>query len=122
MSSSTAADSQGTAPPPPAAPPAGYPPAPPAPPWLTQPALPPPQGPHLPRWLDIGLIVIGIGALLIFIGFLFGDAAASQTGPGSLSAYQGDLETFFVVTGFGVLLTIGGWIYRVVMIARRGRP
>lgn len=81
------------------------------------------QGLHLPQWLDIGLIAIGIGALLIFIGFLFGDGAASQFGAGgSLNTYRGDLETFFVVTGLGILLTIGGWAYRVVMIARRGHP
>jgi hypothetical protein len=77
----------------------------------------------MPSWLDIGVIVIGIGALLIFIGFLFGYGAITNAGAGgNTSNYQGDFEAFFVVTGFGILLTIGGWLYRVVMIARRGRP
>jgi len=84
------------------------------------------QGPRMPKWLDIGLIVIGIGALLIFIGFLFGDAAVSQIATpgngGSVTNYQGDLEGLFVVTGLGILLTIGGWLFRVVMTARRGHP
>jgi hypothetical protein len=77
----------------------------------------------MPKWLDIGLIVIGIGALLIFIGFLFGYGGISQAGTGgSFTTYQGDLEAFFVVTGFGILLTIGGWLYRIVMTARQGHP
>jgi hypothetical protein len=74
-----------------------------------------------PPWLDLGILLIGIGTLLIFIGFLFGDAAVTQYGPGgSLSTYQGDMEAFFVLTGVGVLLTIGGWLFRVVMALRRG--
>jgi hypothetical protein len=78
----------------------------------------------LPAWLDIGIIVIGIGALLILIGFLFGDAAVSNLptsgSSGSATNYQGDLEAFFVVTGIGILLVIGGWLFRVVMALRRG--
>lgn len=78
----------------------------------------------MPRWIDIGMIIIGIGALLVFIGFLFGDGAIgalSQTG-GNFSTYQGDLEAFFVVSGFGILLIVGGWLFRVAMAARRTMP
>ena len=74
----------------------------------------------MPAWLDVGVLITGIGALLVFIGFLFGDAAVSSAN--STNTYQGDFEAFFVVTGFGILLIVGGWLYRTVMIARRGRP
>jgi hypothetical protein len=74
----------------------------------------------MPRWLDYGMIIIGIGTLLMFIGFLFGDGAASQLGTGgSQTTYQGDLEAFFVLCGIGVLLIVGGWLYRVAMAARK---
>ena len=74
----------------------------------------------MPAWLDLGLLVTGIGALLAFIGFLFGSAAVGQTGTGgSFATYQGDLETFFVLTGFGLLLIVGGWIFRVVDATRK---
>ncbi len=74
----------------------------------------------MPAWLDLGLLVTGIGALLAFIGFLFGSAAVGQTGSGgNFATYQGDLETFFVLTGFGLLLIVGGWIFRVVDATRK---
>jgi hypothetical protein len=75
----------------------------------------------LPRWLDLGLIVIGIGALLTFIGFLFGAAAIGSYGPtgGTYASYQGWLEGFFVLSGIGILLIIGGWLFRTVMALRR---
>jgi hypothetical protein len=76
---------------------------------------------RFPPWLDLGIFVIGIGALLIFIGFLFGDAAFSQYGPGGpFSSFQRDMEAFFVLTGVGILLTIGGWLFRLVTTLRRG--
>jgi hypothetical protein len=111
--------------PPPPPPPPEYQPAP-----TYQPPAPPPPSPaaapmamKMPPWLDIGIIVIGIGALLIFIGFLFGDGAAGQyASTGSVDTFRGDLEAFFVLTGFGILLTIGGWLFRVVMTLRRGHP
>ncbi len=90
--------------------------------------VPPPAPPaarlaiEFPRWLDLGIFAIGIGALLIFIGFIFGDAAFTQYGPGgSLTNFQGDMETFFVLTGVGLLLTIGGWLFRLVTTLRRAR-
>ena len=79
----------------------------------------------MPAWLDIGILVIGIGALLMFIGFLFGDGAISQAPSGSgcsFTNYQGDLEAFFVLNAFGILLVIGGWLFRVVMAARKAAP
>ena len=82
------------------------------------------SGPKWPKGLDIGLLVIGIGALPTFIGFLFGNGLAINaftTSP-NLTNAQGDLETFFVVTEFGLLFIVGGWFPRVLMIARRGRP
>lgn len=93
-----------------------------SPPVQRLPPLPPPSGPHMPRWLDVGLLVIGVGTLLIFIGFIFGAAAGGQFNGGTAATLSGDLEAFFVVTGFGILVVVGGWLYRVVMIARRGRP
>jgi len=107
------------------------PPPPPPPEYQPAPAYQPPPAPmapaaaglKMPGWLDIGILVIGIGALLIFIGFLFGDGAAGQyAGNGSVDTFRGDLEAFFVLTGFGILLTIGGWLFRVVMTLRRGHP
>jgi len=80
----------------------------------------------MPPWLDIGILVIGIGTLLMFIGFLLGAAAIGQlptsSSAGSTTNYEGDLEAFFVLTGIGILLTIGGWLFRVVMTLRRSQP
>jgi hypothetical protein len=130
MSGPSGTASQGTTPaspnenvtPAPSPPPATAPyPAPGAPqPWTPQ-AAPSQVGPVAwPRWLDVGLVVIGFGAFLVFIGFLFGDGAVSQQGTGgNFNTYQGDLEAFFAVTGFGILLIVGGWIFRVVMAARK---
>ena len=122
----------------------GDPNAPPPPPTPPSPTYPPPgpvryapvgassyppppavsSGPKWPQGLDIGNFVIGIGALLTFIGFLFGDGFAINafSNPPNTTNSQGDLETFFVVTGFGILLIVGGWFWRVFMVARRGRP
>jgi heme/copper-type cytochrome/quinol oxidase subunit 2 len=68
------------------------------------------------------MIVIGIGALLTLIGFLCGAAATGQlTSGGSGTAYQAWLGAFFVLTGLGVFLTVGGWLLRTVMAARQAR-
>ncbi len=76
-----------------------------------------------PRWLDESMLAIGIGALLAFIGFLFGAGAASQVGPGSsVSTYRGDLEAFFVLTGIGILLIVGGYLWRWIRAARAVPP
>ena len=78
--------------------------------------------PPLPRWLDVGMIVIGIGALLTLIGFLCGAAATGQlTSGGSESAYRAWLAAFFVLAGLGIFLTVGGWLFRTVMAARQTR-
>jgi len=94
-------------PPPPSAPPATYQPQP-----TYQPA---PSGVKMPAWLDIGMIVMGVGGLLVLIGFLFGDAAAGQFGNGTLSTFQSDLEFFFVLSGLGFLLVVAGWMLRIIM-------
>jgi hypothetical protein len=75
----------------------------------------------MPRWLDLGLIVMGVGALLTLIGFLFGAAALGSYGPngGTYASYQGWFEGFFVLTGLGIFLIVGGWLFRVVMGLRR---
>ncbi len=75
----------------------------------------------LPRGVDLGVIVVGIGALLVFVGFLCGAAAAGQFGV-SLSAYRGWMEGFFVITGVGLLLVAGGWLFRTVVQARSRWP
>jgi hypothetical protein len=78
--------------------------------------------PPFPRWLDVGVIVIGIGALLTLIGFLCGAAATGELAPGaSASAYRAWLGAFFVLTGLGVFLAVGGWLFRTVMAARQSR-
>ncbi len=78
------------------------------------------QLPALPRGLDLGLIVVGIGALLTLIGFLCGAASVGQLAPGgSASAYRAWLGSFFVLAGIGIFLLAGGWIYRTIAAARR---
>jgi hypothetical protein len=67
------------------------------------------------REIDIATIVMGVGTLLTFIGFLCGAAAAGQFGSGgSVSAFRGWLEAFFVLAGVGLFLVIGGWLFRTV--------
>ena len=96
-----------SAPPPPPPPPSTYP---------AQPTYNPTPTPvKMPSWLDLGLIVMGVGVLLVLIGFLFGDAAAGQFGNGTLSTFQSDLEFFFVLAGVGFLLIVGGWMMRIIM-------
>jgi hypothetical protein len=111
----------GGSPPPSNPPPSGY-----TPPqglggtWSPQAA--PVRLPPFPRWLDVGVIVIGIGALLTLIGFLCGAAATGQLAPGgSASAYRAWLAAFFVLAGLGIFLTVGGWLYRTTMAARQTR-
>jgi hypothetical protein len=112
-----------TAPPPPPAPAYQPPPT-----YAAAPASAPPSssGVKLPAWLDLwtmlGLLVILVGAIFILVGFLFGDAAASQLGSGgSASTYQSDLEAFFVWTGVGIFLTIFGWLFRVIVPLWQGQ-
>jgi len=81
----------------------------------------PPGAPaKIPSWLSLGQIISGIGALLIFIGFLFGDLAVSNIG--TTSNYQSELETFFLLTGIGILLAIGGWLFHDVWPKFQARP
>jgi len=69
-------------------------------------------------WISIGQIVSGVGAILIFVGFLFGYFWVSSTG----SNNQGDLEAFFILTGFGILVVIGGWLAHSILPKYMSRP
>lgn len=108
----------GTPPPPAPVPPPGFQPYP----SSGSSWVPPPASmrmPSLPKGIDLGIIIIGLGALLTLIGFLFGSAATGQlTSGGSASAYRAWLGAFFVLTGIGLFLVIGGWLYRTVRAAR----
>jgi len=72
----------------------------------------------LPGWITLGQIVVGVGAIVIFIGFMFGALAASANG----SNYQNDLEAFFVLTGFGILVAMGGWGFHAIWPKFKARP
>ncbi|HYA71399.1 MAG TPA: hypothetical protein VEH28_08565 [Thermoplasmata archaeon] len=75
----------------------------------------------IPSWVTLGQIVTAVGALIAFIGFIFG-AAGVAAASSSTSTYQGDLETFFVLAGLGILLAIGGWLFDAVWPKYKSRP
>lgn len=75
----------------------------------------------IPSWVSLGQIITAIGAILAFIGFLFGAAGVSSA-TSSSSTYQGDLETFFVLAGLGILFAIGGWLFDAVWPKYKARP
>jgi len=68
-------------------------------------------------WDLIGFVIILVGAILILVGFLEGDAAIGQltATPPSETNYANDLQSFFVWTGVGIFLTILGWLLRVMV-------
>jgi len=68
-------------------------------------------------WDLISFVIILVGAILILVGFLEGDAAVGQltASPPSPTNYANDLESFFAVTGIGVFITILGWLCRVTL-------
>jgi hypothetical protein len=81
----------------------------------------------LPKWITLGQVIVGIGAILIFVGFIFGALAMSNfptsaTSQGNLSNYQGDYEAFFVITGIGILLAFAGWGMHTVWPKFQARP
>jgi len=80
----------------------------------------------LPGWITFGQVLVGIGAILIFIGFIFGGLAASNIPTsatnGSVSNYAGDLEAFFVITGIGILIAFAGWGMHTVWPKFQARP
>ena len=131
MATNHGLEMQGPAPPSPGPQPSGAGPTPPGQPswtytppgqlgggWGPQPT--PVRMPEFARGLDLGLLVSGLGALLTLIGFLCGAAATGALGSGgSASAYQAWLEAFFVITGIGIFLTVGGWIYRTALATRQ---
>ena len=114
---------------PPVPPPAPAPAYAPAPTYGAASASSPPAsaGVKLPSWLNlwdlIGLLIIFVGAILILVGFLFGDAAYAAEGanPPVASTIQGDFEAFFVWTGVGIFLAILGYLFRVVTPMYMGR-
>lgn len=97
-------------PPPPSAYPAAYAPAQPAPTPVKLPG-------GITLWDLIGFVIILVGAILILVGFLEGDAAIGQltATPPSETNYANDLQGFFVWTGVGIFLTILGWLLRVMV-------
>ena len=80
----------------------------------------------LPNWITLGQVVVGIGAILIFIGFILGALGMSNlptsATSGNISTYQADLEAFYVITGLGILLAFGGWGLHTVWPKFRARP
>lgn len=104
----------------------------PPPPPATYPTAPSPNpsgGVKLPGgltlWDLIGFLIILVGAILILVGFLLGDAAyaALSSSPPSPSTSQNDIEGFFLWAGFGIFLTILGWLCRAmlfpILVARK---
>jgi hypothetical protein len=80
----------------------------------------------VPSWITLGQIISGIGGLLMFIGFIFGYLAVTNfqtsSGSGNINNFDGDLEGFFMITGFGVLLLVGGWLMHSVWPKFQARP
>ncbi len=81
----------------------------------------------LPGWITLGQVVVGVGAIIIFIGFIFGGLAASNIGTsatnqGNLGNYVNDLEAFFVLTGLGILIAMAGWGFHSIWPKFQARP
>ncbi len=115
-----------SAPPPPppgypTAPPPGYAPAPMAGGW--SPNAPPYRGPLLPPWLTFGAILILVGALLFFAGYLvdlIGTASYfNSTAANAAANYAGSMETADALIGVGVLIAALGWIFHQMSVHRR---
>ena len=81
----------------------------------------------MPNWITLGQIIVGVGAIIIFIGFIFGALAASNIGTsatnqGNVQNYVNDLEAFFVVTGLGILISMAGWGFHSIWPKFKARP
>jgi hypothetical protein len=81
----------------------------------------------LPKWITLGQVIVGIGAIIIFIGFIFGGLAASSIGTsatnqGNIQNYANDLEAFFVLTGLGILIAMAGWGFHSIWPKFKARP
>jgi len=109
-------------------PPPNYPNANPNPPAWNPPASGWPQnpsmyrGPMLPAWLTFGAILVLVGGVLIFAGFLvdlIGTAAYVGSTTGSASNYAASLETFDALVGVGILVAVLGWIFHQAGVHRR---
>ncbi len=81
----------------------------------------------LPGWITLGQVVVGVGAIIIFIGFIFGALAAgsigtSATNQGNLQNYVNDLGAFFILTGLGILIAMAGWGFHSIWPKFKARP
>jgi len=81
----------------------------------------------LPGWITLGQVIVGVGAIIIFLGFIFGGLAASNIGTsatnqGNLGNYVNDLEAFFVLTGLGILIAMAGWGFHSIWPKFKARP
>jgi len=81
----------------------------------------------LPGWITLGQIIVGVGAMIIFLGFIFGALAAgsigtSATNQGNAQNYVNDLEAFFFLTGLGILIAMAGWGFHSVWPKFKARP
>jgi hypothetical protein len=79
------------------------------------------RGPMLPPWLTFGAILILVGGILIFAGFLVDliGTAAYFGSAGSASNYAASLETYDALVGVGILVAVLGWIFHQAGVHRR---
>jgi hypothetical protein len=81
----------------------------------------------LPGWITLGKVIVGVGAIIIFVGFIFGGLAASNIGTsatnqGNAQNYVNDFEAFFVLTGVGILIAMAGWGFHSIWPKFKARP
>jgi hypothetical protein len=80
----------------------------------------------LPGWITLGQVVVGVGAIIIFLGFIFGALALTNwptaSNQGSFQNYANDMEVFFVLTGLGILLSMAGWGFHSIWPKFQARP
>lgn len=80
------------------------------------------RGPMLPPWLTFGAILILVGGVLIFAGFLvdlIGTAAYVGSTTASASNYAASIETYDALVGVGILVAVLGWIFHQAGVHRR---
>lgn len=73
-----------------------------------------PVAASLPAWLDLGMLVIGLGALLVAIGFFLFTAGVGNTNPSGF--YQG----YGVLVGVGVIVATLGWFLHKMLRSHAG--
>jgi hypothetical protein len=81
------------------------------------------RGPLLPPWLTFGSILILVGGVLIFAGFLvdlIGTASYfTSTAANAGSNYAASLEAYDALVGVGVLVLVLGWVFHQMGVHRR---